>query len=84
MNQIDLINRKAVVTGGAQGIGRAIAERLLDSGASVSLWDQDEYLLKKTSDSLSSKGNVIPVKMDVIDLKSVRNAAKKQKNCLEK
>mgnify|MGYP001808684773 CR=1 FL=1 len=84
MNQIDLINRKAVVTGGAQGIGMAIAERLLDSGASVSLWDQDEYLLKKTSDSLSSKGNVIPVKMDVIDLKSVRNAAKKTKELLGK
>ena len=56
MNQIDLKNRKAVVTGGAQGIGRAIAERLLDSGASVSIWDRDESLLKKTSNSLSSKG----------------------------
>ena len=34
MNQIDLKNRKAVITGGAQGIGLAIAERVLDSGAS--------------------------------------------------
>ena len=33
MNRIDLENRRAVVTGGAQGIGRAIAERLLASGA---------------------------------------------------
>ena len=56
MNQIDLKNRKAVITGGAQGIGLAIAERLLDSGASVSLWDRDESILMKTSDSLSSKG----------------------------
>ena len=77
MNQIDLKNRKAVITGGAQGIGLAIAERLLDSGASVSLWDRDESLLKETSDSLSSKGKVEPVVMDVTDLKSVRNAAKK-------
>ena len=77
MNQIDLKNRKAVVTGGAQGIGLAIAERLLKSGASVSLWDLDESLLKETSDSLSSKGKVEPVVMDVTDLKSVRNAAKK-------
>ena len=82
MNQIDLINRKAVVTGGAQGIGMAIAERLLDSGASVSLWDRDESLLKETSDSLSSKGKVEPVVMDVTDLKSVRNATKKTEELL--
>ena len=82
MNQIDLINRKAVVTGGAQGIGMAIAERLLDSGASVSLWDRDESLLKETSDSLSSKGKVEPVVMDVTDLNSVRNAAEKTKELL--
>ena len=79
MNQIDLKNRKAVITGGAQGIGLAIAERLLDSGASVSLWDRDEYLLKETSDSLSSKGTVQPVAMDVTDLESVSNAAKTTK-----
>ena len=76
MNQIDLNNRKAVVTGGAQGIGLAIAERLLDSGASVSIWDRDESLLKETSVSLSSKGTVHPVAMDVTDLESVKNAAK--------
>ena len=76
MNQIDLKNRKAVVTGGAQGIGLAIAERLLESGASVSLWDRDESLLKETSDSLSSKGTVQPVAMDVTDLQSFRNASK--------
>ena len=82
MNQIDLKNRKAVVTGGAQGIGLAIAERLLKSGASVSLWDRDESLLMETSDSLSSKGKVEPVVMDVTDLKSVRNAAKKTEELL--
>ena len=82
MNQIDLTSRKAVITGGAQGIGLAIAERLLDSGASVSLWDRDESLLKETSDSLSTKGNVQPFKMDVIDLESVRNAAEKTKELL--
>ena len=82
MNQIDLKNRKAVVTGGAQGIGLAIAERLLKSGASVSLWDRDESLLMETSDSLSSKGKVDPVVMDVTDLKSVRNAAEKTEELL--
>ena len=82
MNQIDLKNRKAVVTGGAQGIGLAIAERLLKSGASVSLWDRDESLLKETSDSLSSKGKVEPVVMDVTDLKSVKNATEKTEELL--
>ena len=82
MNQIDLKNRKAVVTGGAQGIGLAIAERLLKSGASVSLWDRDESLLMETSDSLSSKGKVEPIVMDVTDLKSVRNAAEKTEELL--
>ena len=76
MNQIDLKNRNAVITGGAQGIGLAIAERLLDSGASVSIWDRNENLLNKTSDSLLSKGTVQPVAMDVTDLESVSNAAK--------
>src|SRR5712675_1406146 len=46
MNQIDLRHRHAVVTGGGQGIGFAIASRLLASGASVSLWDRDADVLK--------------------------------------
>ena len=75
-------NRKTVVTGGAQGIGLAIAERLLKSGASVSLWDRDESLLMETADSLSSKGKVDPVVMDVTDLKSVRNSAEKTEELL--
>jgi len=45
MNRIDLQNRTAVVTGGARGNGRAIAERLLDSGTKVSLWDVDPAAL---------------------------------------
>ena len=39
--------RRAVVTGGAQGIGQAIAERLLRSGAAVALWDQDAVELER-------------------------------------
>ncbi len=77
MNKIDLQNRKAVITGGAQGIGLAIAERLLMSGASVSLWDRDETLVKKTANTLVSKGNVECVVMDVTNLDSVKKKLKK-------
>ena len=80
MNQIDLNNKVAVVTGGAQGIGMAIAERLLASGSSVCLWDRDEKLVRKTSTSLAKKGSVEIVVMDVTDLESVKNAAKQTKN----
>ncbi|MCP8884565.1 SDR family oxidoreductase [Devosia sp. XJ19-1] len=47
MNQIDLKDQVAVVTGGAQGLGFAIAHRLLASGARVSLWDRDGDVLDK-------------------------------------
>ena len=53
MNQIDLKGRKAVVTGGAQGIGFSIAARLIASGATLSLWDRDEVLLNKAQEDLS-------------------------------
>src|SRR5260370_8674575 len=56
MNAIDLTGRRAVVTGGAQGIGRAIAERFLASGASVSLWDRGQTLVASTARKLSTRG----------------------------
>jgi NAD(P)-dependent dehydrogenase (short-subunit alcohol dehydrogenase family) len=74
MNQIDLNNRHAIVTGGAQGIGYAIAARLLDSGASVSLWDRDAELLKTAARRLSTNGAVSTEVVDVSDAQSV-NAA---------
>ena len=52
MNQIDLKGRVAVITGGAQGIGYAVAERMLQSGASVVLWDIDAALLAQAEDAL--------------------------------
>ncbi|MEO6014137.1 MAG: SDR family NAD(P)-dependent oxidoreductase [Devosia sp.] len=45
MNNYDLNTRVAIITGGAQGIGLAVAERMLASGASVSLWDRDPKTL---------------------------------------
>ena len=75
MNQIDLKGQRAVVTGGAQGIGRAIAERLLASGAAVSLWDRDASLTAAVRGELSSQGTVHHVAADVSDAAAVEAAA---------
>lgn len=72
MNQIDLNHRHAVVTGGAQGIGLSIANRLLASGASVSLWDRDEELLSIAAKHL---GDSKLVSVEAIDVSSPSNVA---------
>ncbi|MCX7141130.1 MAG: SDR family NAD(P)-dependent oxidoreductase [Proteobacteria bacterium] len=69
MNQIDLKQRVAIVTGGAQGIGLAIVKRMLASGASVRIWDRDQKLLQQTLSGLS--GTVSGDTVDVADEKSV-------------
>ena len=74
MNQIDLKRRKAVVTGGAQGIGFSIASRLIASGATLSLWDRDEALLNKAQTELSVRGEVSTEVVDVASAESVRRA----------
>ncbi|MGI9499912.1 MAG: SDR family NAD(P)-dependent oxidoreductase, partial [Geminicoccaceae bacterium] len=74
MNQIDLQGKRAVVTGGAQGIGRAIAERFLASGAKVSLWDRDQMLTDATCRELADAGETIGVQVDLTDLAAVEAA----------
>jgi 3-oxoacyl-[acyl-carrier protein] reductase len=74
MNQIDLSGRRAVVTGGAQGIGLSIVNRFLDSGAKVSLWDQDASLLEQTCSELESKGSVHAVVVELTDADAVAEA----------
>jgi 3-oxoacyl-[acyl-carrier protein] reductase len=73
-NKIDLGGRFAVVTGGAQGIGRAIVERFLDSGATVAIWDRDLPLAQKTAMDLTKRGRVIAVSADVTNYKDVERA----------
>jgi 3-oxoacyl-[acyl-carrier protein] reductase len=57
MNAIDLKNRTAIVTGGARGIGFAIAKRILASGATVVMWDVDAAALDKAGAALQGHGN---------------------------
>lgn len=72
MNQIDLKDQVAVVTGGAQGLGFAIAHRLLASGARVSLWDRDGDVLDKAVAALGE--GVSRQVVDVTDLAGLEQA----------
>jgi 3-oxoacyl-[acyl-carrier protein] reductase len=75
MNQLDLKARSAVVTGGARGIGYAIAERLLRSGAQVSLWDIDAARLQEAAAALGTFGQVHTVALDLTQDEAVQAAA---------
>ena len=55
MNQFNLKNRTAIITGGAQGLGLGIAKRFIDSGAEVIIWDIDENILNEAVKALDSK-----------------------------
>ncbi len=72
--QPPLSNRVAIITGGARGIGYAISERLLQSGASVCLWDVDPDALDGAKVTLSSIGPVATAQVDVTDENSVEAA----------
>jgi len=71
-NNIDLEGRIAVVTGGAQGFGKAIAERFLKSGAKVAIWDRDLPFAQKTAKALGPGATAIAC--DVTDAAAVAAA----------
>lgn len=76
MNQLDLNGRVAAITGGAQGIGYAVAERMLKSGAAVALWDINEAQLAKARDALAPLGTVSTTVVELTDEGSVERATK--------
>ena len=82
MNQLDFKGRAAVVTGGAQGIGLAIVQRLVASGAKVRIWDRDKDLLGKTVAKLGSAASGDAV--DVVDADAVARAARSAVEALGK
>ena len=71
-NAIDLKNRIAVVTGGAQGIGKAATERFVASGAKVAIWDHDIELAEKTAAAIGPA--VKAYACDVTDLAAIEKA----------
>src|SRR5262249_9238010 len=72
MNKLDLKGRSAVVTGGAAGIGLAIATRLAASGAKVSLWDRNPAALAGGAKAVGKGTKTSQV--DVADEAQVREA----------
>lgn len=73
MNKLDMQGRLAVVSGGAQGIGLAVAKRMVASGARVALWDLDEDLAKSAAEKIGAETTAYCV--DVTDTYSVVNLA---------
>ena len=69
MNKINLENRVAIVTGGAQGFGLAITKRFIESGARVLIWDKDTEYLNKVDLKNTQK-----IEVDVSNYKSVEYA----------
>ena len=70
-----LAGRHAVVTGGARGIGLAIARRCLSAGASVALWDRDAALLAEALQALAPLGTAATALVDVRDEAQIERAA---------
>jgi 3-oxoacyl-[acyl-carrier protein] reductase len=73
MNKLEFSGRSAVVTGGAAGIGLAIARRLAASGARIALWDRDEAALARAQSMLGDA--TFTYALDVADAEAVGLAA---------
>ncbi len=74
MNQLDFNGRHAIVTGGATGLGFAIAQRLIASGGSVTLWDRDAATMQQAVAQLGAAARAVPV--DVSQHASVQQAVR--------
>ena len=74
MNQLDFKGRHAVVTGGATGLGYAIAQRLIASGGSVTIWDRDIATARDAASALGAQAHA--VELDVSRHESVQAAVK--------
>jgi 3-oxoacyl-[acyl-carrier protein] reductase len=74
MNRIDLEGRVVVITGGARGIGYAVAQRALNSGAAVALWDVDGERLARTQGELEGQGKVSTAIVELTNEASVNEA----------
>jgi 3-oxoacyl-[acyl-carrier protein] reductase len=74
MNKYDFEGRTAIVTGGGQGIGLAVVNRILASGGNVSIWDRDGRSCGKTVSELGMPDRVQGLPTDIADLAAVQSA----------
>lgn len=76
MNRLDLNGRVAVITGGARGIGYAVAERVLASGGAVAIWDVDQPRLEQAHSTLRSQGEAVVTAVELTSEVDVRAATR--------
>ncbi len=76
MNQLDFKGRVVIITGGARGIGYAVAERMLRSGGRVSLWDRDIQRLEESVAALSALGLVVGTQVELTKEQDVQDSVK--------
>jgi len=74
MSDLEFTGQSAIVTGGANGIGYAVVERLCRAGAKVAIWDSDTACGKKAAGDLQGVGKAVFVPTDVTDPDSVSEA----------
>ena len=78
MNSYDFDDQVAVITGGAQGIGYAVAKRMIENGAKVMIWDFDTDLAQASASELGATA----LHCDVSNWDSVQAAAQQTENQL--
>jgi len=79
MNKIDLNNKTAIITGGAQGFGFAMAKRFLDSGANVIIWDIDKKTIEQSLKNINNP-NLSAAVIDVTDFEKISQEIEKITN----
>ena len=83
MNHLDLKNRVAIITGGAQGFGLAISKRIIQSGGKVVIWDIDENAVETALKEINSN-DLSFKKVDVTNFEEIEKALLETENKLGK
>tara|TARA_B100000768_G_scaffold135068_1_gene125840 strand:+ start:27 stop:776 length:750 start_codon:yes stop_codon:yes gene_type:complete len=83
MNNLDLKNRVAIITGGAQGFGLAISKRIIQSGGKVVIWDIDETAVESALKEINSK-DLSSKKVNVTNFAEIEKALLETENELGK
>ena len=83
MNNLDLKDRVAIITGGAQGFGLAISKRIIQSGGKVVIWDIDEIAVEAALKEINSN-DLSFKKVDVTNFEEIEKALLETENELGK